>query len=101
MAAVLKMNSNRYGLNRQITGEGAGVYGYAVYTGIGVLGQSSQGHGGVFQNVNGGKSALKLIPTNVLPSDKSAGSICYHSTHGFCVANGTNWYVPATWNIVT
>lgn len=83
------------------SGDGAGVYGYAVYNGIGVFGQSSQGHGGVFQNVNGGKSALKLIPTNVLPSDKSAGSICYHSTHGFCVANGTNWYVPATWNIVT
>lgn len=83
------------------SGGGAGVDGRAVYNGIGVYGQSSQGHGGVFQNVNGGKSALKLIPTNALPSDKSAGSICYHSTHGFCVANGTNWYVPATWNIVT
>ena len=83
------------------SGDGAGVYGSAIYTGVGVFGQSSQGHGGVFQNVNGGKSALKLVPTNVLPSDKSAGSICYHSTHGFCVANGTNWYVPAAWNIVT
>ena len=37
MAAVLKMNSNRYGLNRQITGEGAGVYRWAIRKGDDVV----------------------------------------------------------------
>lgn len=83
------------------SGSGAAVFGTAIHSGTGLAGTSGTGWGGVFENRSGVKSALRIVPTNILPSDKTAGSICYHTTHGFCVANGTSWYVPTTWNIVT
>ena len=103
------------------TGVGAGVQGYAGYngtgvygtsysgigvlgigrdTGTGVYGTSSTGNaiygkadglgaGGVFESGTG--PAIRLITRSTLPSDKAAGSLIYHTTHGLCYADGTNW----------
>lgn len=87
------------GLRGSSSSSGVGVRGQT-NTGVGVQGRSGgSGAGAEFQSATG--PAMRLVPVSTLPADKSAGNVCYHSTHGFCVANGTNWYVPATWNIVT
>ena len=87
------------GLRGSSSSSGVGVRGQT-NTGVGVQGRASgSGAGAEFQSATG--PAMRLVPVSTLPANKSAGNVCYHLTHGFCVANGTNWYVPATWNIVT
>lgn len=83
------------------SGSGAGVFGTATTTGTGVYGRSEQGWGGLFENNTGAKSAIRLVPTSVLPTDKTAGGICYHTTHGLCVATGVDWRSPSNWTVVT
>lgn len=87
------------GLRGSSSSSGVGVRGQT-NTGVGVQGRAAgSGAGAEFQSASG--PAMRLVPVSTLPANKSAGNVCYHTTHGFCVANGTNWYVPATWNIVT
>lgn len=49
-------------------------------------------NGGIARGiVLNGPYPLKLEPQSTLPTNRAAGSICWHTTYGLCYANGTNW----------
>lgn len=81
-------------------GAGTGVLGQANATGTGVWGESglangvvgqanATGAGGYFKSTSG--PAIRMAAVTSLPTTKPAGSLCYHSTHGLCFSDGTNW----------
>lgn len=99
-AANIAGGTNGGGLRGSSSSNGVGVRGQTG-SGIGVQGRaaSSGGIGGEFESPSG--AAIRLVPVTTMPADKTAGNICYHVTNGFCVANGTSWFTPSSWTVVT
>lgn len=89
--------------------DGTGVLGQANGTGTGVWGESASangvygksrgsGAGGAFESATG--PAVRMIAVTALPTTKPAGGMCYHTTHGLCFSDGTNW-IKLTGTVVT
>lgn len=88
-------------LGSAISSTSFGIRGISYSSAIGVGGTSSSNFGGQFECAGGNKGAIRLVPVSALPSDKTSGAICFHTTHGFLFANGTNWQKPSGWTVVT
>lgn len=90
--------SSGTGVLGQCNGTGTGVWGESA-SANGVYGKSrGSGAGGAFESANG--PAVRMIAVTALPTTKPAGGMCYHTTHGLCFSDGTNW-IKLTGTVVT
>ena len=59
-------------------------------SGAGLYGRSTSGHGAQLEGNSSG-APLHLQPLASLPSNRSAGSVCFYNGN-LCIANGVHWY---------